>query len=313
MAPYSMDLRKRVAKAWDASGDADAVAAQYDVSRAWVHRLMQRRRETGSLAPRKQTEVSATRPHGPRRAAVGGAHPGAARCHVDRVARRDPDDRGPEHVVADDRSLGIHPQKKRYTPTNNVGLMSPRRAAVADVAAAARHAPVRVPRRMRRDDGSAAALRPESLRHAPAAITRPAATGRPTRSSRRYASMDSPRRPCSTGRSTIRRSSPTSSKSWCRRCARAMSSSSTTSPSTNNPPCARRSKPSAPSSASAALQSGLQSDRTGLRETESVHPAARPRTFDHVCDLIAVALGLFTPTECRNFVRHCGYRVSTAL
>jgi len=41
--------------------------------------------------------------------------------------------------------------------------------------------------------------------------------------------------------------------------------------------------------------------------------AARPRTFDHVCDLIAVALGLFTPTECRNFIRHCGYRVSTAL
>src|SRR6266566_7034029 len=56
MAPYSMDLRKRVAKTWDASGDADAIAAQYDVSRAWVHRLIQRRRETGSLAPRKQTK-----------------------------------------------------------------------------------------------------------------------------------------------------------------------------------------------------------------------------------------------------------------
>jgi transposase len=41
--------------------------------------------------------------------------------------------------------------------------------------------------------------------------------------------------------------------------------------------------------------------------------AARPRTFDQVCDLIAVALDLFTPAECRNFVRHCGYRVSTAL
>src|SRR5215204_489123 len=51
-----MDLRKRVAKAWDASGDADAVAAHYDVSRAWVHRLMQRRRETGSLAPRQQVK-----------------------------------------------------------------------------------------------------------------------------------------------------------------------------------------------------------------------------------------------------------------
>jgi transposase len=41
--------------------------------------------------------------------------------------------------------------------------------------------------------------------------------------------------------------------------------------------------------------------------------AARPRTFDHVCDLIATALGLFTPTECRNFIRHCGYRLATAL
>lgn len=56
MAPYSMDLRKRVARAWDAGMDAESVAAMYEVSRAWVHRLIQRRRETGSLAPRKQTK-----------------------------------------------------------------------------------------------------------------------------------------------------------------------------------------------------------------------------------------------------------------
>ena len=54
--PYSMDLRERVLKAWDASGDADEVAATFAVSRAWVHRLMQRRRETGTLAPRKPTK-----------------------------------------------------------------------------------------------------------------------------------------------------------------------------------------------------------------------------------------------------------------
>ena len=53
MAAYSMDLRERVVRAWDASGDADAVAARFSVSRAWVHRLVQRRRETGSIAPRK--------------------------------------------------------------------------------------------------------------------------------------------------------------------------------------------------------------------------------------------------------------------
>ena len=55
-APYSMDLRERVFKAWDASGDAEEVAATFGVSRAWVHRLAQRRRDTGSLAPQKQTK-----------------------------------------------------------------------------------------------------------------------------------------------------------------------------------------------------------------------------------------------------------------
>lgn len=55
MAAYSMDLRQRVARAWDADPDAEAIAAKYEVSRAWVHRLIQRRRETGSLAPRQQT------------------------------------------------------------------------------------------------------------------------------------------------------------------------------------------------------------------------------------------------------------------
>src|SRR3954469_21350072 len=56
MAPYSMDLRERVARAWDTSGDAEDIAATFGVSRAWVHRLVQRRRETGSLAPRRQTK-----------------------------------------------------------------------------------------------------------------------------------------------------------------------------------------------------------------------------------------------------------------
>ena len=55
MAPYSMDLRTRVLRDWDAGMKADDVAAKYSVSRAWVHRLQQRRRETGTIAPRRQT------------------------------------------------------------------------------------------------------------------------------------------------------------------------------------------------------------------------------------------------------------------
>ena len=39
--------------------------------------------------------------------------------------------------------------------------------------------------------------------------------------------------------------------------------------------------------------------------------AARPRTFDEVCALMAAALALFMPDECANYVRHCGYRCTT--
>lgn len=56
MAAYSMDLRKRVVRACDDGMPAAAVATRFDVSLAWVYRVLQRRRETGSIAPRKQTK-----------------------------------------------------------------------------------------------------------------------------------------------------------------------------------------------------------------------------------------------------------------
>ena len=40
--------------------------------------------------------------------------------------------------------------------------------------------------------------------------------------------------------------------------------------------------------------------------------AARPRNYEQVCTLIAIALDLFRPDECANYVRHCGYRVPTS-
>ena len=35
--------------------------------------------------------------------------------------------------------------------------------------------------------------------------------------------------------------------------------------------------------------------------------AARPRNFDQVCNLMAIALELFKPDECAAYARHCGY------
>jgi len=39
--------------------------------------------------------------------------------------------------------------------------------------------------------------------------------------------------------------------------------------------------------------------------------AARPRSFDQVCQLFATALALFTAGECAAYTRHCGYSAST--
>ena len=56
MAPYSMDLRTRVLRDSDAGLSSKEVAAKYTVSRAWVDRVKQRRRERGEIAPRTQTK-----------------------------------------------------------------------------------------------------------------------------------------------------------------------------------------------------------------------------------------------------------------
>jgi transposase len=47
-----MEYRRAVAAAYDACGSSLEVAAQFCCSESWVRRLIQRRREEGSLAPR---------------------------------------------------------------------------------------------------------------------------------------------------------------------------------------------------------------------------------------------------------------------
>jgi len=55
-AAYSMDLRARVIKDAEGGLTSKELAERYHVSRAWVDALKQRRRETGSIAPHKQTK-----------------------------------------------------------------------------------------------------------------------------------------------------------------------------------------------------------------------------------------------------------------
>jgi transposase len=80
MRAYSNDLRQRVVAACDArDGTRDRIAARFSVSVAWLRRPLQRRRQTGSIAPK-------SRGGGRAPAFDGGA---AARL---RVAVRDDDD-----------------------------------------------------------------------------------------------------------------------------------------------------------------------------------------------------------------------------
>jgi transposase len=51
-----MDLRTRVLRDSDVGLPSKEVAVKYAVSRAWVDRVKQRRRERGEIAPRKQTK-----------------------------------------------------------------------------------------------------------------------------------------------------------------------------------------------------------------------------------------------------------------
>lgn len=80
MKPYSMDLRERVAAACDEGIDTRAeIAERFAVSQSWIRRLMQRRRDTGSIAPR------------PHRGGRASAYDAEAAQRLSRAVTEDPD------------------------------------------------------------------------------------------------------------------------------------------------------------------------------------------------------------------------------
>lgn len=52
MQPYSKEFRREVLAACDAGGTTQEVALRFDVSKAWVRRIKQERREQGKTAPK---------------------------------------------------------------------------------------------------------------------------------------------------------------------------------------------------------------------------------------------------------------------
>jgi hypothetical protein len=99
MAPYLLDLRTRVLADWDQGISAKELVAKYRVSRAWVNRLVQRRRETGDRTPAAD-EVSRAYVGGCPRRSPAGAGNRPTGSHTRRTARRAADDGEPRHDLA---------------------------------------------------------------------------------------------------------------------------------------------------------------------------------------------------------------------
>lgn len=60
MQPYSKEFRRDVLAACDAGESTHQVAVRFGVSKSWVRRIKQQRRETGQVAPRSKRNRTAT-------------------------------------------------------------------------------------------------------------------------------------------------------------------------------------------------------------------------------------------------------------
>lgn len=124
MPPISMDLRVRIYEARQAGETTAEVADRFAVSPAFVRRLLQRHRETGSLAP------SAAR-RGPRPALTGQADRlrELAAAHPDLTPAEFRDRLGvrvsPLTVWRMLRRLGLSFKKSRSGPPSRTARMSP--------------------------------------------------------------------------------------------------------------------------------------------------------------------------------------------
>jgi transposase len=124
MRTYSMDLRERIVAACDDGMETRAeIAERFSVSESWIRRLLQRRRESGSIAPK---------PHG------GGQAPafdGQAAERLRRAVAAKPDATLKELARASRvacstsavdralRRLGVTRKKSRFGPPSRTGQM----------------------------------------------------------------------------------------------------------------------------------------------------------------------------------------------
>jgi transposase len=118
--PYSMDFRRAVARAYDECGSSTEVAEQFGCCASWVRRLVQRRRENGSLEPRPHGRRDEQRSYDDaderRIRALIARRPDATLAEVVEALGK------PVHAATASRTLarlGLPRKKSPRTPANN--------------------------------------------------------------------------------------------------------------------------------------------------------------------------------------------------
>lgn len=122
MKAYSEDLRKRVLADVDAGLPTQPVAEKYRVSKSWVRRLKQRRRQTGEILPRscRNHRQSVLAPHLARLQKYVGEQPDATLDELRRALRLKVSKPTLCRVL---QHLRLTLKKKSSTPRNKTGRM----------------------------------------------------------------------------------------------------------------------------------------------------------------------------------------------
>jgi transposase len=128
-AAYSQDLRDRIMAARDRGLPTSQVAELFGVSRAWVRRVMQRRREHGETAPRPRGGVTVVKVDLQRLRQLVGEQPDAT---VPELHRRLGIDCSVSAVDMALRRMGLTYKKSRSTRPSRTGRTSPRSAATGN-------------------------------------------------------------------------------------------------------------------------------------------------------------------------------------
>lgn len=127
MRAYSRDLRERVLARCDAGESSPQVAKHFEVSPAWVRRLVQRRREMGTIDPlprRYGRWPKITPEHHQQFRAILTRKPDTTLKELKALTKVDV---GLPQICRVLRKLGLSVKKKSSTPPSRIAPTSPKR------------------------------------------------------------------------------------------------------------------------------------------------------------------------------------------